>query len=287
MNPFIFALLSPILYAILNIIDKSLISHKIKNIYVYIGTQGVLYILFGVFFFLVSDWTGVSFKGYLYPIILGIIYGTQALVYFYLITKEDASRVIGLIYVYPIIVALLSYIFLNEKLVIWSYLGMILTIIGGLCLITTKIKASKRTLFFVFLIILITGFVEFLVKVLTTQINNLNLIALDYMSFGLILSLAIFKSKENIIPEFNNIKYYVLLNEIIALSAFICLVFALDSLPATIAVSVFATQPAFTLFFENIVNNRLKIVDETGFQIKKVIGIILVVAGTIIIYTSM
>jgi len=131
MNEFlILALVAPVLWAISNIIDKYLLSRKLKNPFSY----DIITIWIGVIFIIAIPAfvkISFSFNAYFYGILIGIIFCGIYLLYDKAMGREEGSRVVSLIYTMPLYVALLSRLFLGESLSIWNYLGIVLLAVSA------------------------------------------------------------------------------------------------------------------------------------------------------------
>lgn len=126
-----FALLSTASFAVAVIVDKLLLIRFVKNSNAYL----LALILFQqVFVLLISAFVGADF---IYPIsVFGMLAGTaQAAMYAaYLraLQVEEASRVISLIFVYPVFVSLGAALLLGEILTLRHYVGGFLLVFSAL-----------------------------------------------------------------------------------------------------------------------------------------------------------
>ena len=59
-SPWIFALLSPLIFALMNIMDKYVMAHKVKRAYGYIIIGGAVNLVYGVAVGLFLPWQNIS-----------------------------------------------------------------------------------------------------------------------------------------------------------------------------------------------------------------------------------
>lgn len=248
------AICSPFFEALMNITDKYVISSRVRKPISYAVVEGAVNLILGVMLALCLDWSAVTLRVMLYPTIAGVIFGTQYYIYYHLLAKEDVSTVVGLIYLYPVIVALLSFFFLGEKFSLITYGGITLILVGGLML-SLKGGSFKggAGLGYMAAMILMVALFEFIMKLATTELPVLHGLAIMLICIGLTLELALFhKETRNGVPaEFKNLKW-VLLGQSMAFGGMATLYFAMAGLPATIVSTIAATQPLAVLFLEKL-----------------------------------
>ncbi len=283
----IVAILSPLVYAVMNIYDKYVIAHKVKNPLNYAFMAGLVQLVFGIIGALFLDWSGITFQAILFPAVAGILLGLAVPFYYLVLETEDASQVIGLIYMYPLIVALLSFIFLNEVLSLISYFGVALILVGVLMISFRMNKISKRVILLMILImIILSGLTEFIIKIATDNIPETNGIVINFIFLGLTTSsVLIWKVRFNFIQEISNLKW-ACAGESLTLLGMTTLYVAMKNLPATIVSSVAATQPLFVLILERIMHCSFGKMCKDHFFLPKLIPISLIVIGVIILYAT-
>ena len=79
----LFAFLSPLIWASVNVFDKYLVSHKVKYPLGYAMLAGFFYLLFGGILALFLDWDAITIEALLWPLLAGGLLGLQ--LYFYYI----------------------------------------------------------------------------------------------------------------------------------------------------------------------------------------------------------
>lgn len=138
-----FALLSPICFAIVNLFETRLRHHHIKNDY-------VLGAFFASLFFI--SFLLVPFVGFSIPpipililcLLAGMLYIYCLVPYFKALAVEETSRVIALWFTVPALLPLFAFLFFGELLTIPQYIGFFLVVIGGVIISLRKTTDHKR-----------------------------------------------------------------------------------------------------------------------------------------------
>ena len=284
--PLFFAILSPVIWGTMNILDKYVIANKVKRALGYAVVAGIVNLFLGIVLALFIDWSGMTAKDLLFPAIAGILLGLQLCFYFLILQKEDVSNLVGLIYTYPILIALLSYLFLNELLSLTAYIGIAITLAGTVVLSVRIRKVGLLVGSWIAIMVLLVAFYEFFVKVATINIPEMNGIAVNIIFTGLTVMPLLLdrKTRNGFLSELKNIKW-ALLNESLTFSAVFVTYFAMAGLSATIVATIGTLQPIIVVFLERIVNFF------TGNMTKekllpKLLPIGMIVIGVILLYVS-
>ncbi len=164
MEWFIFALLAPIIFAVCNIIDKYVLTKKLKDPTSYnilALSLNVIPLATLPFFIRIS----LGFSAFL-AIVNGFVLSGMFIIYNKAIMKEEATRIISLMYTQPIFVALFSLIILGEQQSLQKYLGIIILIASAILISYNRTK-GKFHLSYAILLILIYAVMSSLMKILT------------------------------------------------------------------------------------------------------------------------
>ncbi len=286
--PLFFAFLSPAIWAFINVFDTCVLKSKVKHVLSFAVISGIVNILVGLIMVSFLDWSGYSFFDLKFSILAGAMLGLQLYFYYHILAKHDASNAIGLVYIYPIIVALLSFLFLNEKLSLLGYLGIFITLIG---VVSMTIRLRKLNismgLWSIGVVAITSALNEFFIKVATIQLPEWHGASINLIVMGILVLPALLKKsvRKGFVKELKNTKY-VYLSEILTLIAVSTIYLAMNGLSATIVSVISVTQPLFVLIFETIaVYFGFKIINEFNWK-HKLFSILLIVMGIIIMYLS-
>ncbi len=285
-----FAFLSPVLWGLMNVWDKYAVEHRVKNPLSFSLVDGVILFIAASAAILLLDWNSVTLESLLIPAGIGIFYGVETAFYYIMLKKEDVSGIIGFIYIYPIFVALLSFLFLSETIPLIGYAGMMLMITGAVVL-SSRFKTVKSLGFWAYVIgmVLTVAVSEFLIKVSTTQIPEINALAINFFCLSsVIFIIALFnkKMRDGFGYELKHNFRFAVVSDFLWISAIATLFLAMHGLPATIVSSIAIIQPLLVLGFESVVDRFVgKINRDKNFMLK-LAGILLIVIGMVLLYST-
>ena len=284
----LFAFLSPVIWAMMDLIDEYVIDNKSRYPLGFAFFVGMANVLLGIILAFFLNWESFSIRDYWPSAVSGFFLGMQFLLYFWMLKKDDVSNVIGFSYFYPVIVSVLSFLFLHEVLTISIYIGMALIMFGIALIYLRNMKKKLHIVFWIILSYALSiAFYEFFIKVATTKVAEINGLAINSIFLGLAIFPLIFsrKRRSEIVYEVRNI-HWALLSEMFTISAVFGTYIAMKNLPATIVSSLQATEPLLVLAFEKIANKKgiMKSQDTNFFN--KLIAIILITAGVAVMYIT-
>ncbi len=132
MSWLLFAILYPLCYSAVNLIDRFLLEKKVKNFYSYGVLAGFLLFLSALIVLSIAGIGAVETSIIFWAVFSGVLYGIVYLMYYHLLSRVEVSRVIGIGYLFPVFVAILSRIFLGESLSIFKYFAIMLAVTGAI-----------------------------------------------------------------------------------------------------------------------------------------------------------
>jgi drug/metabolite transporter (DMT)-like permease len=283
----IFAVLSPCIFAVMNMTDKYVVANKVKSPLGFAPVAGLVNLIIGILLALFLPWNVSMLKELWIPALAGALMGSQFFMYYKVLKDEDASYVIGFIYLYPVLVALLSFAFLSEALSIVGYGGMLLVLIGVLGI---SVRLNKRLTIKIWLLLLVMVVVvalnEFFIKIATSSLPEWNGTAINLIFMGLtvLLILANKSYRGDFFKEFHNFPWAIA-SEVLTFLAVLTLYFAMARLPAAFVSAVAAIQPLAVLVFERLLQYKGMIKGEYEL-LPKLIPISLIVLGVTLLYLS-
>src|SRR3989344_3098956 len=137
-NWILLGVLSPLFYALVNVLDKFVLGKRIKNVYAFGAMMGFFYFLIAGAVIYAVGVPSLSLFQLLFISFLGLLSGTIHLLFFRIMRHNEISRVVGIMYAYPIFVALISVLVLGESIPLTKYIGVGLAAVGALLLATQK-----------------------------------------------------------------------------------------------------------------------------------------------------
>jgi len=280
------AIISPFLYAFMNVVDKHIVDKRVRNIKVYPLFAGLSVMIYGIILSLFIDWGGISLVDMAFPALVGLCSGLVLYVYYSGMKESDVSHFVGFIYFYPVVVALLAFVFLREVIPLQGYIGLIIVLIGVVLLFNRHIKfSSKKTFYIILAIIVFTGLQEFFIKVSVSNAPMINAFAVSLIVDGLVISFSLFKKevRKGFRREMVNFKW-ALFTEALTFLSWMTLYFAMIGLPATIVSAIASVQPLAVLVLEKIGHRFLGVKDVK--LLPKLGAIAFIVLGVVLLSLS-
>jgi len=135
----LFAIASPLVFALTNAIDKTAVSKRVKHTPSYIIMMGIFDVFASLIIAACCDWSAESLSGatamdFLCPVISSIFWGFFIYLYYIAFLLADASIVVGVYYLYPLLVCIFSVIFLHDRIGAVGYVGIGLLVVGAVSL---------------------------------------------------------------------------------------------------------------------------------------------------------
>jgi drug/metabolite transporter (DMT)-like permease len=282
----VFAVISPCVWAFMNVLDKYVIAHKVQKPLSFAAVAGLANLTIGLVLAVFLNWSHVQFKDTIFSIISGILFGAQFFFYYLILQKEDVSHFVGLLYVYPIIIAILSFFFLHERLSLLSYLGMVITL-GGIVILSVRVSQLKwqSGIWMLISMIVVVSLYEFNIKVSLENLPELNGVSITGIFAGLTALTILFKRENRrwFLSELKNIKW-AYLTETFTFLGILTTYLAMSGLSATIVASMSSIQPLAVLLFEGVMDRKFgKMTRDKSFG-RKLVPLALVVAGIFLLY---
>lgn len=298
MNWFLIALINPIAHAFANHLDKYLISRFIKG-----GSVGAL-ILFMTLFAVIAlpviyivhpdVFATITLFRALVLTINGCLSALAVMFYFYAMNEDEASFVAPFFQLVPVFGFILGYFILKETLQTGQLFGAGLIILGSILLSLelsgAKPKLKKK------LVILMLGSSFFyainavIFKLIAAEQGFLDSLFWDMTGkvvLGIVLFFGVASYREQFINLIKVNRFAIIglsmLNEVIALTGEISLIFAVLFAPVALVQSVSGLQPAFVFIIGILLTLLLPRFGEESLVkkvlIQKMIGIAIITVG--------
>lgn len=146
----LYSLLSTAITVIVIFVDKYNLTQQIKDYRGMAMYSAIVGLISGSILWLVTERPILGFQDGLLVIATGILSIFSASIYFYVIQKEDGSKVLFLLQLVPVFVLILSLIFLKESITIKKLLGFVLILVPSLLASSEsgklKLSMNKNTL---------------------------------------------------------------------------------------------------------------------------------------------
>jgi len=130
-------------WAIVNVVNKFVISKWARNLNILVVSFGVVSLLSSIFFFALRGFTTLSAINTLIAIATGVLYFLTVFFYYKALEIEEVSRVIPLYNLTPLFVLLFAGIFLEEVFTLTKYVGIFLIVAGALFVSSKEFKRIR------------------------------------------------------------------------------------------------------------------------------------------------
>jgi len=283
----LFALFSTAVWAIVNVIDKNVVSKKIKNLGTVLIFDGIGAIIASLVILFIFGIVVPEINILIISILSGLLWIPAGYLYYKALQKDEVSRVVPIFLTIPIFTAILAAVFLGEIFTLPIYLGIMLVVAGAILIsikISENFKFGKGFWFILGASLIIT--VESLM--LKFALGSYDFQTVFYWNrigviLGIIPVFLIYKKS-----FFNTIKTKLKYGGIVTFSnlisevALIVFIFAMSLGPLTLVTTIGATQPLFVLImavglsilFPHIIKENIE---------KKSVGIKLLAIGLMIV----
>ncbi len=286
MSWLIFTLLAINLWAISNIIDKNIVSKRVKNAATPLIIGGFGSLFYALLMFLVFN-AAISLEG----IALGLVYTCTLLLYLKAMQLEEASRVIAFFSLIPIFVAILAYFLLGESFGPEKYVGIILVTIGAAMISVRKGIGKKLTiskaLYLMLLFVMLYAVYTIALKYSTGYTGFISIFA--GMQFGLFLGgiALLFVYKIELKKINMKTTALVLTSQFTGVTGLLSFIYAVSIGPISLVSAIENTQPVFLLLFTTLLTifkpHIIKEDISKGPLFLKALAIIIMVIGAYLV----
>jgi len=282
------SILAALLWTIVNIIDKYIISEVRDPILATVISGISTFLLFEIASLSFGD-IFLNYYTVLISILAGVVYNLAVWLYYSAMNKEEVSRIIPIISTTPIFVLIFGFIFLGEKFALTTYLGVILIVVGAVLI---SIKKTYKIEFSTAFLIAISAAIFFslrnvLIKFATLQASIWSIFFWVGVGGG-ITSVFLFSLHRPHIrkKDKSKIKYLLLVGGLTAIGFFV-FTLAVSVGPVSLVSALVETQPLFVFLSATILSVFYpKILKEKITKIiilQKMVAITMIIIGCILI----
>ena len=242
----------PALYALCNIFDKFVLVSKAQHASSYALLNGVCNLLIGAVVLIFLGFPQSSESGLYLALGAGALYGIINFLYNLSMKGQSASEVIGYIFVYPLPVAILAWIFLGESLSLQVYLGGVLLVIGAITLSrVSPIRHVTKVVWMIGAIVTLVSINELLLKGAADADHSLSKAALINLITGCVTLFALVSSdvRRGLRADLRLLPWSFI-GSLIYLVAMYAIMGALKRYPVTIVTCIMTLQPLGVLIGE-------------------------------------
>ncbi len=257
------AIISTALMGIASVIDSHLLSKRLPSMRAFLLPVSLIHLpVAAILFYIYPLPEGAGYPPVLFAIIAGVVRSGAVLIMLYTLKSEEVSRVIPIIYIYPIFVAILAIPILNEALSYLQWLAIFIVVAGAvlISLERTPAASGKRlggSLFAMLVSALLWAVSDiFRKKALMAGISPWNAFCLyEFCMIGIFLLVSL---RREIIrqwlnhPERKIAFAYVLADESVSLVGIALQFWALSTGPVSLVSTVIGSRPVFVAVYSFI-----------------------------------
>ncbi len=254
-----FAIAAPALYGATNFIDKFLIEKHVSDPVVLTVLGGGISFIFGLIFLALHNFPLLDPFQMTLIVISGALIEFALLPYYEALSLDDTSRIVPLFQFIPIIVLVLSYLFLGERLTSLQVLGFFFVFIGGFFLslkeLNWKIFELRKSFWYMMLACLTYAVASVILKFVITPLNFWGTIAYELIAGELVVvfMLSIRGYRSRIFDQLRNFKTglwgIISGNEVVYLLGRLSGFYAFALAPVSLVSVMGGFQPFFVLIF--------------------------------------
>lgn len=283
------------IFAILNVIDKYILTDELKDPILCTTVYGfVTFFILGIITLITKQNLLIPLNIILISLFAGIFLSIGIFFYYKSLSHEEVSRVIPLLSLGPLFVLILATIFLNETFTLVKYLG-IASLICGAFLISIRFGLKKKkmavtpVIFAMILATLALALRSVLIRQATLYFPFMQIIFWFALGIFIIAAALLIKHHPKIRKklQIKGIKHLILINIVSTLSLLLYIK-AIEISPAvSLVAALLATQGFFVLIFASLLSKfKPSIICEPLTKkiiILKIIAIALLTTGVILI----
>ena len=294
------AILSTATFAVVNTIDSHLLSKRMPGLRAFLLPVSIFHLVYGLLlFYLVPLPEGIGILPVLVAVVSGIFRTIAVTIILYNLQKEEVSRVIPVVYTYPIFVAIMAVLFMGETLGYLQWLAIII-VVAGAVMVSVRQSPSGSTIWLGKPLLLLFGS-----SLLLAMADVTSKYALAYISFWNMFSLTAFcisgifllvSMRPHILSQLSSMERrnsaiaLLAFNEILAPVGIVLLFWALEKGPVSLVSTISSSRPVFVVIFALILSRILPGFLEwqtgKGVLALRLVAIAMIVGGIAIIYLS-
>ncbi|MFC1904127.1 EamA family transporter [Chloroflexota bacterium] len=294
------AILSAATFALVNTVDSHLLSKRLPGVRVFMLFLGIVHLIYGLLtLYLFPLPAGIGLNPILVAVVSGIIRTAAIIIMLYLLKREEVSRVVPVVYTYPIFVAVIAVPLLGETLSYLQWLAVVI-VVAGAVIVSVRRSPSGTTLDLRKSLVLFLGaslsfaLADITGKYALAYISFWNLFSINALC--LCVSFFLISVRSHVIRQLISLSrekstlILLVLNEILAPVAIVLSYWALARGPVSLVSTIVSSRPAFVLIFAFILNrilpSFLKWQAGKEMLVLRIVATGMIVGGIAIIYLT-
>ena len=181
------AIVSAALFGTVSIVDKFIIERQVQDVRTFILVIGTQAWILGLIILLNQPiGTGTPLGSVILAIAAGLTESGGLILMFYALRTDEVSRAVSVTQTFPIFVAILAVLFLNETLGLWEWMAIMVTVLGAVILSTRRTPEGSLLLSRSFLLLIVASVAMAVSRILTkealTELSSWNMLGIFLIS---------------------------------------------------------------------------------------------------------
>lgn len=287
------SLISAVVFAVVSILDKVILTRYTPSAPTFIVLTGLLQIPGAFIVLIFVPFQSYSLDVWIIGYFAGFVWGISLVIMFLVMSREDVSRVIPVIATSPVFVAVLATVYLQEDLSVIHWAAIVVTVAGAALISLRWTGHNQKELLgsSFFLLLLASALVaggQFLSKVALEEMSVLNLHVLRNVGMGMACMLiplrpSIIRETRQVLADRKGTGVLVLNEGIIALVASLLTLWSIALGPVSLVVTVMSTRPLFVFVMSVLLSFGVwKMLEEPldrGTLVRKMVFTAMIVAS--------
>ena len=294
------AILSAVTFAWVNVVDGHLLAKRLPGLRTFMLPLGIIHLIYGLllfYFFPLPE--GISLWPVLVAVASGIIRTAAVIIMIYCLKREEVSRVIPVVFTYPIFVAIIAVLLLGETLGYLQWLAIIIVVAGAVTLSIRQSPFGSSMWLGKSFLLLFGSSLFFALADITSKyaLAYISFWSMTYLQVSCLSSIFLLVSLRpqvfhqlSSIGRRNSTLALIAFNETLAPVASIFLFWALQSGPVSLVSTIVSSRPIFVVIFALILSRFLPgfLVWQPGKLMLafRLVATAMIVGGISIIYLS-
>jgi len=259
------ALLSAAILGAVNIIDSHLLSKRMPSLGTFLIPVSIILLIFGLVLFLLFPLPeDTSAKILLAAVTLGLLRAGAVFIMLYSLKREEVSRVIPVVYTYPIFVAVMAVPLLGESLHYLEWLAIIIVVAGAVIISARQTPSGATTWKVKPLLLLFGSSLLFALSDITSKYVLAYISAWNLLWFNIFCVAGVFlliSIRPHTFKQMNNIKNrksaigLLIFNEVLAIGGLILSFSAIEKGPVSLVSPIIGSRPAFVVLYALILSS--------------------------------
>ena len=294
------AIFSAATLGLVNIIDSHLISKRMPSFRAFLLLVSAILLVYGlVLYFLFPMPAGISARLLLVAIASGVLRTAAVTILLYALKREEVSRVVPVVYTYPLFVAIMAVPFLGETLYYLKWIAIIMIVAGAVIIsprqssIGSRVRLG-RSFFLLFGSGLLMAMADVTTKYVLAYISSWNMYWVTFLCIsGIYLLVSL---RPHIIRELGNMKQWrsttllLAFNETLAMIGVVLSFWAMERGPVSMVSAIVGSRPIFVVTYALILSRASPMFLEwqpgKAMLALRLIAVTLIVSGIAIIYLA-